>query len=180
MKINKENAGWIFCCALLAVLLGFSIYLGLSGWYFQNQPNYAIDFKLGETRVVELSPNSSQSLSLALDGSFLPGEELPQIIGVKNNDDERAIFVRAKAYVSADIMQEVRVEPTINWNYNSLDGYYYLADPIAPQSKVGFCSHIFADENLRLQSNEKYIITILFECLDDGQNVENLWGNNTL
>ena len=99
MKFSKDNFGWIFACAILLILLALSIYLGLSGWYFENDRNFTTDMQLGKTVQIGVEQNSANAVSFNLDGSFLAGERLPQIVSVKNTDDQTDLFLRAKIFI---------------------------------------------------------------------------------
>ncbi|MBQ8443852.1 MAG: hypothetical protein IJX25_00665, partial [Clostridia bacterium] len=90
MKLNKETAGFVFIIVILVALLGLSIYLGMSGWYFYSEENYTTDLQLGKTVQASIKDNQASALSLNIEGSFLPGEWLPQVVAVKNTNDSGA------------------------------------------------------------------------------------------
>ena len=179
MKINKDNAGWIFCCVVLAGLLLLSIFLGVSGWYFKNDTAYTTDFQLGKSVQISLLANQASATSLNLEGAFLPGEELFQVVSVKNIEDDKSVYVRAKATIDTSIGQgELQLKETTNWLYNENDGYYYLLTTLSAQNKVALCSHIYTSDRYNLQSGKKYIISFVFESLDVDQDVDTIWGIN--
>lgn len=182
MKINKQNIGWIFATVLLAGLLALSLYLGFSGWYFKTDISYTTDLQVGKTVQVGINGNEASAMSLNLEGSFLPGEKIPQIISVKNLEDEKSISLRAKASIDDGNgnSSSLNIIETVNWTFNEEDGYYYFNDYLSPQNKVGLCSHIFTQDDILLQSSKKYIITFTFECLEEGQDVLAIWGNNPI
>ena len=66
-----------------------------------------------------------------------------------------------------------------NW-FLGEDGYYYYNGTLIEQGKVGLCSHVVVGEGSRLQSNKKYIMTVLVEALDADLDVETVWGVNPL
>lgn len=178
MKINKQNAGWVFISCLMLGLLALSIYLGMSGWYFRNEYNSTTSLTLGKTIQLEIGANQSNAISLVLDGAFLPGEELPQIVSIKSLEDEKSLTIRAKAIVDEGAVDSfpLALGQTQNWVYNELDGYYYYNDYLTPQNKIGLCSHVVMPQNQQHASNQSYLITFVVESLDEGQEVENIWG----
>ncbi|MBO5394760.1 MAG: hypothetical protein J6A28_02520 [Clostridia bacterium] len=180
MKISKENAVWVFIVALLSGLLALSIYLGMSGWYFKSQQNVATDLIIGKTVQTAIKANEANAISLNLEGAYLPGEKLPQIIAIKNIDDEKNLYIRAKAFIESgdNASSQLSLIQTANWTYNSADGYCYYNDLLTPQNKVALCSDIISPQNPALQTSKKFIITFVFESLDSSQNVEIIWGVN--
>lgn len=181
MKFNKENFGWIFISGALTILLGLSIYLGISGWYFKTEKTYTTDIELGKTVQASIMSNQSNAISFNLDGSFLSGERLPQIISVKNQDNSNSIYLRAKIYIYSGDNQTLKMNmvETVNWTLKE-DGYYYFNDLLTSQNKVALCSYVFIDEETQLQTSKKYIVTVVFESLDSNQEVEKIWGVNPI
>lgn len=182
MKFSKENFGWIFTSIGLAVLLALSVYLGLSGWYFENDRSFTTDLKLGKTVQIGVKKNQANAISFNLDGSFLEEERLPQIVSVKNQDEMEDIYLRAKIYIYSGANQtlEMNMVETVNWIYNEKDGYFYFNSLLTPQNKVALCAYVFVDEGTSLHTDTKYIVTIVVESLDATQDVESIWGYNLL
>ena len=178
MKFSKDNFGWIFACAILLILLALSIYLGLSGWYFENDRNFTTDMQLGKTVQIGVEQNSANAVSFNLDGSFLAGERLPQIVSVKNTDDQADLFLRAKIFIYSGGNQTLpmNMAETVNWVYNQNDGYFYFNSTLPPQNTVALCSHVFIDENTTLYTDTKYIVTIVVESLSTTQPIQSIWG----
>ncbi len=179
MKFSKENFGWIFTCFALAILLAISIYLGATGWFFKTDNSYSTDLELGKTVTANISKNQASTVSLTLDGSYLAGEKLPQIISINNIDSESDIYLRAKIYIySGDGLNlNMDIVETSNWTYNENDGYYYYNDLLPIENRATLCSYvIIRDENLR--GRNKYILSIVFESLSKDENVESFWGIN--
>lgn len=181
MKINKDNFGWIFTTCGLIVFLGISIYLGISGWYFKTQPSFTTDLQLGKTVQFSVEKNQSNAISFNLDGSYLSGDRLPQIISVKNSDEVSDVYLRAKIFIYTGDNQTLKMNfvETINWTYQQ-DGYYYFNNTLTPQNKVTLCSYLFIDEETQLQTNTKYIVTVIVDALDANQNVTEIWGYNPI
>ena len=124
------------------------------------------------------------ALLIARDGAagprtgFLPGERLPQVVAVKNAEDQSLLYLRAKVFVytSQNQMLEVDVVENSNWGKNE-DGYFYYNDLIKPNEKVNFCSHIIVGgENFQPVSWKKYILSFVFETLDSTLDSQTIWG----
>lgn len=177
MKINKENVGYIFAIVLLIMALVLLIYLGFSGWYFYGECNYSTDLQLGKTMQVNVKENQANALSLNVEGSYLPGEALPQVVVVKNSD-EKELLVRAKAYISGgnEVSAPIEIVNSQNWTYCE-DGYYYYNSILSSQAKSTLCDFINMPNDLLLQSTKKYIVTVVFEAINCNQDVTSLWGN---
>lgn len=178
MKIDKSNFGWIFTCGLLFVLLIGSLYLGISGWYFKNDNSYTTDLKLGQTIQLDIQNNQANSASLNLDGAYLAEARLPQIISIKNVETDKSLYLRAKVFVySGDNRNlDVDIVETINWKFNSDDGYYYFDDVLSANNKIALCSHVIIGDNNEMNTNTKYILTVLVEALNDTEDIEQIWG----
>jgi len=182
MKLSKENFGWIFTCIGLAVMLALSIYLGVSGWYSKNEKSYTTDLKLGKTMQIGVNKNQSNAISFNLDGSFLAGDRLSQLVSVKNLDENEDLYLRAKIYIYSgnNQMLKMNMVETVNWQYNEMDGYFYFNSLLSPQNKVALCSYVFIDEETVLFTDTKYIVTIVVESLSSNQDIVSLWGNNPI
>ena len=177
MKINKENVGYIFIIVLLTILLGLSIYLGLSGWYFYSDQNYSTDLQLGKTMETNVKGSEAMAVSLNLQGSYLPGEALPQVIAI-NNADTETIMLRVKVYLDSgegDLIP-VKISTTQLWQFREEDGYYYYTDNLTSFAKCSFCSGLFMPDNAVLQTTKKYMVTFVIESLKGDQDVVSIWG----
>jgi len=181
MKLSKEKAGFLFVISLLAVLLGVSIYLGITGWYFYSEDNYTTDLQLGKTLQTEIKGNQSTAISQNIQGSFLPGDVLPQVIAVKN-EGENSIALRAKVYINSgsNVSLPLNILTSSNWQYNEGDGYYYYNDYLLSQNKATLCTNIVMPGAPILQTTKKYIATFVFEALDEKQNIVNIWEFNPI
>ena len=180
MKINKDNFGWIFTSILLAILLAISIYLGISGFYFKTQSSYTTDLVLGKNIQIDVSKNMSNAISFNIDGSYLAGDRLPQIISIKNNEEEDGLYLRAKIYIYTSENKTLDMVETVNWTFSQEDGYYYFNDVLSKKDKASLCSHIYIDEETSLKSNVKYIATIVVEALDESVNIKEIWPLNSI
>lgn len=180
MKINKSNFGWIFTCVILVVLLGVSLYLGASGWFFKYENTYTSDLVLGKTVTTSISKNQSTAVSMTFDGSFLPGERLPQIIGIKNAESDTGLYLRAKTYVYTgdNITIGMDIVETINWTFNQDDGYYYYNGLLQPNADTSLCSHVIVSMGNVFSGHKKYILTISFESLSENQSPVDIWEYN--
>lgn len=180
MKFSKDNFGWIFACIGLAILLALSVYLGLTGWYFENDRAYSTDIELGKTIQLGVKKNEANAVSFNLDGSFLAGERLPQLISIKNMDQFDDVYLRAKIFIYSGENRtlEMNMVETINWKYNQEDGYFYFNSLLTPENKVALCSYVYIDEETSLYTHTKYIVTVVVESLSSTQNIVEIWGNN--
>ena len=182
MKLTKSNFGWIFATFGLCILLIISVYLGVSGWYFKNDLSYTTDLEIGKSICIGIKENQANAVSFNLDGSYLNGFKLPQIVSVRNSSSEKDIFLRAKVYVYTSDSQvyKMNIDNTANWTYNLEDDYYYFNSTLAREDKVALCSSIAFDEEGSYVTNVKYIVTFVFETLSSSEDVERLWGINLL
>ncbi len=182
MKISKSNFCWKFTCACLVILLALSIYLGISGWYFKNDISYTTDLKLGENVQVGIKKNQANSISMNLDGSFLAGERLPQVVSIKNSETDYDLYVRAKVFIYSgdNILMDMDIVETINWTYSINDGYYYFNELLPANNNVALCSYVIVGEDSILNTKTKYIVTFLIESLDSSEDVEQIWGTNPI
>ena len=182
MKIDKSNLGWLFACIGLVLLLGLSIYLGKSGFFFATENNFATDLKLGQNLECGIDKNQSNSISINFSGGFLPEERLPQVVAVKNLSDSVQLFLRAKvfAFTSQNQFVEIDIVENSNWIKNE-DGYFYYNSLLSPQEKSTLASFvILPNENVSFLSNKKYILTFVFESLDSSVDVKAFWGYNPI
>lgn len=170
----KKTYPYIFTIVILVVLLALSLYLGFSGYLFSvAMNNLPSDMALGETTMVEIAPNEASAISFTLDGSYLEGERIPQVIQIRAIDTVEAVRVRVKAEI---FMHDnlTTVDFVANENFlKATDGYFYLNGALAGGNKVTFCDYVVMPANL--DSKEKYILTIVVENID--ASLENIWGD---
>ncbi len=177
MKKNKSFYGWLFVCMSLAIMLGVSVYLGATGWYFQGDNSLESDLVLGESVQVAVKKNQSEGVAFTFEGSYLTGEKLPQTIAIKNLDDEQGVFVRAKISVFSndETNKSLSIIENVNWKLEA-DGYYYLTSILTPTSKANLCSHVVLDEESEFESTKNYIMMVIFETLSENNDVLQIWG----
>ena len=151
MKVDKSNFGWIFACCGLFLLLCISLFLGISGWFINTDMTYTTDLELGKTVQIDINKNEANGLSLSLEGSYLEGQSLPQIISIKGVQDDEKLYLRAKIfiYTSENETKNLDIVQTANWTYNEVDNYFYLNDLLSPNDKISLCSHIILTNNLK-------------------------------
>ena len=83
MKKDKTYYGFLFTIVVLFILLGISIYLGMSGWFYSISSTDAdIDLMLGKKVVVAVEPNQTSAVSFGLKGEYIPHEKLTQTIKI--------------------------------------------------------------------------------------------------
>lgn len=179
MKLSKSNFGWLFACIGLVLLLALSIYLGVSGFFYRTGGSYTSDLVLGQNIEAGLHKNEATSLSLNFSGGFLPDERLNQVISVKNAEESANLYLRAKVfiYTSQNQVEELDVVQNSNWTKND-DGYFYYNSLVNPLEQINFCSHVIVSNNLQVVSWKKYILTVVFETLDQSADILSLWGVN--
>lgn len=179
MKKNEPYYGWLFAVVSLLILLGISIYLGVSGWYFSSNLTQTSDMVLGNTVEMSIKENQSTTCSFTLSGAYLPEEELPQIISVKNSSEKSKVFLRAKIYIfmESSTIAKMSMNTNTNW-YLGDDGYYYYRDELIEQGKASVCSGIVIGQDSMLCGEKSYVVTILVESLDSSLDVETIWGLN--
>ena len=180
MKLSRSNFGWLFACIGLVLLLALSVYLGVSGFFYRTGGSYTTDLVLGQTVEAGLNKNEASSLSLNFSGGFLPDERLNQVISVKNAEESANLYLRAKVFVytSQNQVEEVDVVENSNWTKID-DGYFYYNNLVLPLEQINFCSHVIVgSEDFQPVSWRKYILTVVFETLDESADVLSLWGVN--
>lgn len=178
MKKTDSTFGWLFAVILLSCLLALSIYLGVTGWYFSSSFSQVGDIVLGNTIDLQINKNSAGGTAFSFSGGYLEGEKLPQIINVRNGDDDTSLYLRAKVYVymSDNAIANMALVTNENWVYNQEDGYYYFNDKLLPQGKVGLATHVVIGEGSNLSGDKKYIMTVLVESLDGEKDISEYWG----
>ena len=172
----KKSYPYIFTIVILVVLLGISLYLGFSGYLFSvAMNNISSDLSLGETVEVEISPNETSVFSFTLDGSYLPNEKIPQVVQIRASDVDKEMRVRVKAEIFARD-KLTPIDFVANQNFlKATDGYFYLNGNLAGGNKVTFCDYIVIPAEAKLNSKEKYVLTIVVENID--ASLENIWGD---
>lgn len=177
MKQDRVYHGWLFATVALLIMLGISIYLGVSGWYFNTDFSQVCDLELGKNIEVSIKDNQCSTCSFSFSGGVLPGEKLPQVISVRNGAEDTSLYLRAKVYIfmEGNALAEVSLVNNSNWFYNE-DGYYYFTEKLTSKGKIGLCSHVMIDERAELSGEKSYIITCAFESLSEEVDTVKLWG----
>ncbi len=181
MKKNNAYYGWLFACVSLLILLGISVYLGISGWYFSSSNTQQTDMQLGNNIEISVKKNEASTASFTFSGGFLEGEKLSQIVSIRNAETEGELYIRAKVYVfmANSSTADMQFVTSNNWAKGD-DGYYYYKEKLISQGKIGLCSSIIIGEGSHLRGDRTYIMTIAVEGLDGNTNVKEHWGNNPL
>lgn len=179
MVKDRAYHGWLFATVSLLIMLGISIYLGVSGWYFNTDFSQVCDLELGKNIEVTIKKNQCSTCSFSFSGGVLPGEQLPQVISVRNGAEDGSLYLRAKVYIfmEGNALAEVSLVNNSNWFYNA-DGYYYFTEKLNSKGKIGLCSHVMIDERAELCGEKSYITTVAFESLDSSVDPVALWGIN--
>ncbi len=178
-KIKKQQFLFIFSICGLIILLGISIFLGVSGWYYTLEKKQDFEIANGETMLVEVNKNQSNTLSFLLNGSLLQGQNISQKVNVLNSGEE-GVYLRVKAYthtMKGDF--KCGISALSLWNENA-DGYYYFQEALNPNARAGVCDAIKLNEEIYLNSQKKYILTLMFETIGESVDVDAFWGNGKI
>lgn len=101
------------------------------------------------------------------------------MISVKNAEESANLYLRAKVFVYTSQNQVEEVDAVENSNWTKNDGYFYYNNLVLPLEKINFCSHVIVgNEDFQPVSWRKYILTVVFETLDESADVLSLWGVN--
>ncbi len=171
--MTKREIGFLFAIIVLTILLITSVILGVTGYF--SSATYLIsnsELKVGDNISVGVRENQTSVLSLTFDGSYLPGETIPQIIQINSEDMNSNLKVRVKAEVFGSSSNFDFV--TTSHFEKAEDGYYYYDETLQGGNKITFCNYITNPEEGDLISNEKYILTIVVETLDSDY-AETIW-----
>ena len=173
--MNKKLFGWLFAVIMLVILLGISLYLGLSGWFFTTNFSQSDELVLGNTVEIHIKNNQASTASFAVSGAFLQGEKLPQIISVKSDEEEGDMYVRAKVYtfMQDSSLADISLITNANW-IQAGDGYYYFTDKLLAQGKIGLSSHISVDH--LFVGDKRYIVTVVIEGMRADLDEKDIWG----
>ena len=174
-KLSKTTYGFIFAIAFLVVALCVSLYLGISGWFFNYKTKLESDLKLGQSINLSLSGNETKTVSFTFPGSILPGQKLEQFINI-TNISEKDLFVRAKAIVYTYSNNEQKVEIGINEHWTESGDYYYFDESLLASNKISLCSYIKLIPSDYYNSSKTYVLTIIVEGLDSSLQRSEIWG----
>ena len=174
-KLSKATYGFIFAIVALVILLGISLYLGLSGWFFANTTRLESDLVLGQTVNMTLSGSEARVVSFTFPGNLLPGQKLEQFINITNAADDD-LHVRAKAVIFDHSDGEIGVEVGISSHWTEHDGYYYFDEPLLKANKISLGSFIKLLPDKYYNSKKSYILTIVVEALDKDLDRSVIWG----
>lgn len=174
-KISKSTYGFIFAIVVLVILLGISLYLGISGWFFSNVTSLQSDLELGQTVNISMQKTESKAVSFTFPGSYLPGQKLPQYINITNNSDTD-LYIRAKAVVFSHEQSETNLEVGISDHWTQENEYYYFDEPLLQSNKIAFATYIKLLDDEYYNSNKSYVVTIIVEALDVSLDKTEIWG----
>ncbi len=168
--MKKREIAWIFVCVILLVALGVSIFLGYSGFYSaMTYLKSESDLVVGDTVAIAVNPNETSVASMTFDGSYLPNENVPQIVQISATLLDENLRVRVKGVVFGTD-GEIDFVTSDHFTKND-DGYYYYDDILSGGNKATFCTALVMPDGTI--SGEKYIVTIVVETLSES--VENIW-----
>lgn len=174
-KLSKLTYGFIFAIVALTILLGVSLYLGLSGWFFGNTTKLESDLQLGQTVNISLSGSEAKAVSFTFPGSYLPGQQLEQFVNISNISD-KDLHVRAKAVIFDRSEGQMLAEVGVSSHWTENGGYYYFDEPLLKSNKIALGSYVKLGEDKYFNSKKSYIITFIVEALDKELDREEIWG----
>ena len=172
--MEKKNLSWLFAVIVLVILLAVSVALGMSGYYFSvAYLNLDSDLVVGDYVNVNVMPNQSTVKSFTFDGSYLPGENIPQLIQISAQNLNVDLKVRVKTQIFG-IKEDQEIDFVTSEHFEKAeDGYYYFDNVLQGGSKITFCQYLVMPKQNKFLSNKKYILSVIFETLD--VNSENIW-----
>lgn len=176
--MRKSNVAWLFAVIVLSFLLVLSFILGLSGYYFSmTYMNSDADIVVGDTVSIGVRANEASVMSFTFDGGYLPNELMPQIIQINGQDLNQNIRIRIKSTVfGSEELSELKFITTDHFEQAD-DGYYYYDDILRGGNKITFCNFVEFPRNAEFSSNEKYILTVVVETLEENIDYQNVWKN---
>lgn len=174
--MKKSTYPWLFSVIILVVLLLVALYLGYSGYFFSiSMINTPTDIQVGNTVQINLTPNETSVASFTLDGAYLPGEKISQIIQLKADNLDKDLKIRVKAEIfSKDTVTSIDFVTT-DYFTKGTDNYFYYTDTLAGGNKTTFCSYLVIPEDSELISKEKYVLSVIVENLDASFDVDTIW-----
>ena len=173
--MKKSTYGFIFAIVALVILLGVTLYLGLSGWFYANVTEFESDIKLGETVSLMLDGTQSKALSFTFPGSYLPGQKIAQNINITNGGSSD-LYVRAKAIVFDYEKGECELEIGTSEHWTKEGEYYYFDEKLLLSNKISLASYIKLNPEGKYSSIKQYVVTIVVEGLDSKFDRAEVWG----
>lgn len=176
--MKKSNVGWIFAVIVLSILLILSLILGASGYYYSiSYLSSDSDLTVGDSFSIGVNPNQASVASFTFDGSFLPGETIPQVIQINAQDLNSDVRVRVKAKIFG-VAGDTEFDFVTSEHFEKAeDGYYYYDDVLHGGNKITFCTYLVLPKDADFVSKEKYILTFVVETLETKFDDQNIWKN---
>ena len=176
--MEKTKTKWVLAFSVLAVLLVISIVFGVTSFFCRiDKKGFSTDLSVGQISNVSVRPNETSVFSFSIDDSFLGGQKIPFVLQVTNADLNVDVFLRIKS--SAFLGKSVNEINFFTKNGFTLeqDGYYYFNSTLVGGDKVVFCDG-FELKQMKDLIEDKMVVTIIVECLDESQDVNSLWKKN--
>ena len=162
---------------MASLLVAFAIFviLTFTGYFYSTGIGQTENMPLGETSVISLKENQSNSISFGFGGGILPGQEIPTTIDVLN-DSENDLYIRAKVFIlsKTDGVIEVEIKSAGDWIKRG--EYYYFLEKVLPQERVNCLTAIQIPMEVMLEGRYIYNMNVLVESLSDYEDVQKLWG----
>lgn len=163
--MTKRETALIFSVVILCILLVTSVILGVTG-YFSSASYLSSNSELvvGDNVTIGVKPNETSVISMTFDGSYLPDENIPQVIQISSQDLNSDLKVRVKAQVFGTNSNFEFI--TTSHFQQEEDGYYYFDEDLKGGNKITFCNYVKTPKDNNFVSNEKYILTIVVETIE--------------
>ncbi len=174
-KLSKSTYGFIFAIIALVILLGVTLYLGISGWFYANVTKLESDVTLGQTLNLNITETGAKVASFTFPGSFLPGQKLDQNINITNSS-ENDMFVRAKAVIFDCSDQDMNLELGISEHWTENGDYFYFDQPLLKSNKISLASYVRLRPDKYYNSTKTYVFTIVVEAIDSNLSRSEVWG----
>ncbi len=174
--MTKKEVALTFGVVILSILLITSIILGLTG--YMSSATYLssnADLVVGDNVTIGVKPNETSVVSMTFDGSFLPDENIPQVVQISSEDLNSTLKVRVKTQVFGTNSQFDFI--TTSHFEKKEDGYYYFDEDLQGGNKITFCNYVKTPKDGNFVSNEKYILTFVVETVES-EYVETIWKNS--
>ena len=164
ISLNKKNSTFavlISVIVLLSITCIISItYNFIGGFYYGRLVSFSK--VLGEDEIVLINDDGVYSCSFSFGGTLVLNSNIKQNIYVQNGEKE--LYLRAK--VTIDNNDGIGYAfGIVNW-VSGVDGYIYLNQPVGSHEKVGPCRYVKINDDIKLESNLNYILSVVIEASD--------------
>ncbi len=163
MAINNKKNGTIALLISIIILLSLMCVVSITynfigGFYYSRMVSFSK--VLGEDETIVINGEGVYSCSFNFGGTLVLGTDIKQNIYIQNGDKET--YLRAKLMLdNKDNMG--MVFGLVNWVSGS-DGYIYFNQAVSAREKIGLCKYIKIKDDIKLESNQNYILSVVVEA----------------